>query len=263
MLASQQEFLLAIRARDILKDSTVRGVPQDNESLVRVARRRLELWGLGDSDVERIARTGEPLTNITVHAPITGYVTARNAFLKQKISPDTQLYTIVDLSHVWIMADVFEADAGLVHVGQTAAVTLSYDQSKRFQAKVSYIQPEVTAQTRTLKVRLEAPNPGGDLKPEMFANVDFHVASRRRLVVPANAVLNAGLRQTVFVDRGNGFLEPRNVETGERMGDRIEIVSGLRAGERIATSGVFLIDSESQLKAAASGMAGGGAHQHD
>jgi multidrug efflux pump subunit AcrA (membrane-fusion protein) len=263
MLASQQEFLLAIRAQDILKDSTVPGVPQDNESLVRVARKRLELWGLGEPHIDRIARTGEPLTNITIHAPMTGYVTARNAFLKQKISPETELYTIVDLSRVWIMADVFEADAGLVRVGQNATVTLSYDQTKRFNAKVSYIQPEVAAQTRTLKVRLEAPNPGGDLKLEMFANVDFHVASRRRLVVPANAVLNAGLRQTVFVDRGNGFLEPRNVQTGERVGDRIEIVSGLHPGERIATSAVFLIDSESQLKAAASGRGGGGAHQHD
>lgn len=262
MLASQQEYLLALRAQDILKDSSMRGVRQDNESLVRVARKRLDLWGLGAEDIDRITRTGEPLTNITVHAPISGYVTTRNAFLKQKITPDTELYTIVDLSRVWIMADVFEADAGLVRVGQSATVTLSYDPGRRIPARVSYIQPQMNAQTRTLQVRLETANPNGDIKPEMFANVDFQVDSKRRLVVPANAVLNAGLRQTVFIDRGNGFLEPRNVQAGERFGDRVEIVSGLRAGERIATSGVFLIDSESQLKAAASGIGSSG-RQHD
>jgi Cu(I)/Ag(I) efflux system membrane fusion protein len=263
MLATQQEYLLALRAQDILSESTIRGVRQDNESLVRVARKRLELWGLGADDIGRIARTGEPLTNITVHAPISGYVATRNAFLKQKITPDTELYTIVDLSRVWIMADVFEADAALVHVGQGASLSLSSDPRTRFQAKVSYIQPQMNAQTRTLQVRLELENPKGEIKPEMFANVDFHVSSKSRLTVPANAVINAGLRQTIFVDRGNGFLEPRNVQTGERLGDRIEIVSGLRPGERIATSGVFLIDSESQLKAAASGTGSDGGHQHD
>jgi RND family efflux transporter MFP subunit len=277
MLASQQELLLALRAREILKGSSVRGVEDDNRSLVEAARRRLELWGLSGEQIEEIQRTGKPLATITVHAPITGYVTSRNAFLKQKITPETELYTLVDLSRVWIMADVFEADASQVRVGQSATVTMSYDPARRFTAKVTYIQPQVDPQTRTLKVRLELANPDGALKPEMFANVDFHGIAKPRLVVPANAVLNSGLRQTVFVDRGNGFLEPRQVETGERFGDRVEIASGLRPGERIATSGVFLIDSESQLK---SGMGGGavsqpgeapaaetapakGGHQHD
>jgi Cu(I)/Ag(I) efflux system membrane fusion protein len=152
---------------------------------------------------------------------------------------------------------------------------MSYEPTQRFQARVAYIQPQVDPQTRTLKVRLELANPKGALKPEMFANVDFHVVSKPRVVVPVNAVLNSGLRQTAFVDRGNGFLEPRQVKTGERLGDKVEILSGLQPGERIVTSGVFLVDSESQLKAAAGGAPAApaqeapapaprtGGHQHD
>lgn len=260
MLASQQEYLLALRAKDLLRQSTLPGAAEDSHSLIDVSRRRLELWGLGEEQIEEISRTGKPLTNITIHSPVTGFVTARNAFLKQKISPETELYTIADLSRVWIMADVFESDAPVIQLGQAATVTLSYLPGKRFPARVTYIQPQLDAETRTLKVRLEADNPEFQLKPEMFADVDFTPRRQARLAVPTGAVLDSGLRQTVFVDRGNGYLEPRDVTTGRRMGDQVEILSGLKAGERIATSGTFLIDSESQLKAAAAGMAGG--HQH-
>jgi RND family efflux transporter MFP subunit len=180
----------------------------------------------------------------------------RKAFPKQRITPDTELYVIVDLSKVWIMADVFQNEAPMIREGLPARVALSYGGGQAFSARVGYIQPQVDPMTRTLKVRLEADNPVLALKPDMFVDVDFQVAMPRRLVVPAEAVLDTGLTKTVFVDRGNGYLEPRQVETGEQIGDRVEITKGLKAGERIVTSGNFLIDSESQLKSAAGGMAG-------
>lgn len=259
LLASQQEFLLAMRGKDIMKSSTLDGTLAQSESLVAAARKRLELWELSDSQIDEIARTGKPITYVTLYAPISGYVIGRNAFPKQRVTPETELYTIVDLNKVWIMADVFEYEAPMVRMGQPARVTLSYIPGKSFSASVNYIQPQVDPMTRTLKVRLEAENPGLLLKPDMYADVEFRVVMPRRVTVPAEAVLDSGIRKTVFVDRGNGFLEPRQVEIGERIGDRVEIRKGLQAGERIVISGNFLIDSESQLKSAAAGMAG---HQH-
>jgi RND family efflux transporter MFP subunit len=239
-----------------MKGSPLRGSLEQSDSLVAAARKRLELWDLSEPQIEQIARTGEPIKNITLYSPITGYVMERKAFPKQRITPDTELYVIVDLSKVWIMADVFQNEAPMIREGLPARVALSYGGGQAFSARVGYIQPQVDPMTRTLKVRLEADNPVLALKPDMFVDVDFQVAMPRRLVVPAEAVLDTGLTKTVFVDRGNGYLEPRQVETGEQIGDRVEITKGLKAGERIVTSGNFLIDSESQLKSAAGGMAG-------
>ena len=259
MLASQQEYLLAMRSREIMKDSPLPSSQQQSDSLLAAARKRLELFSLSEAQIEDITKTRKPLTNITIYSPISGFVTMRNAFPKQRVTPETELYTVVDLSKVWIMADVFENEAALIRVGMPVRVSLSYGKSRTINARVSYIQPEVDPMTRTLKVRIEAANPNMQLRPDMFVDVDFSVARPSHLSVPAEAVLDTGLKQTVFVDRGNGFLEPRQVETGERIGDRIEILKGLAPAERIVVSGNFLIDSESQLKSSASGMAG---HQH-
>jgi RND family efflux transporter MFP subunit len=259
MLASQQEYLLAMRSREILRDSPLAGSRQQSESLVAAARKRLELFSLSEEQIEEITRAGKPLTNITIYSPLSGYVMMRNAFPKQRITPETELYTVVDLSRVWIMADVFESEASMIRIGMPARVSLSYGTGRKINGRVSYIQPEVDPATRTLKVRIEADNPGMLLRPDMFVDVDFSSAVSARMTVPAEAVLDTGLKKTVFVDRGNGYLEPRQVSTGQRVGDRIEITEGLAARERVVISGNFLIDSESQLKASAAGMAG---HQH-
>lgn len=259
MLSTQQEYLLALKSKEILKSSTLPATLQYTDSLIEASRKRLERWELSEPQIDEITRTQKPITNVTLYAPIGGYVIARNAFPKQRITPETELYTVVDLSRVWIMADVFENEAPMVRLDQPANVMLSYSSGKILRARVNYIQPQVDPMTRTLKIRLEAENPGMLLKPEMFVDIEFQVAMPKRVTVPAEAVLDAGLRKTVFVDRGNGFLEPRQVETGERVGDRIEIRKGLQAGERVVTAGNFLIDSESQLKSAAAGMTG---HQH-
>ena len=257
MLGAEQDYLLALQARKILKSSPLAEAAQNSESLIRASRTRLELWDLSAGQIEEIESTGKTQRSVTVYAPAGGFVTARNAFPSQKVGPDTELYAISDLSRVWVMADVFESDAANVRIGQGAMIQASYGGGRAFAGRVSFIQPQVDPATRTLKVRLEAANPGFQLKPDMFVDVQFQVASARKLTVPAEAVLDSGTRKTVFVDRGKGYLEPRQVETGERIGDRIEILTGLKADERIVTSGNFLIDSESQLRNT------DGGHHHD
>jgi RND family efflux transporter MFP subunit len=261
MFATQQEFLLALRARDTLKAGGSREAYENSELLIEAARRRMELWDLSAAQIAQVERTRKAERTITIYSPAAGYVMSRNAFPSQRVMPETELYAIADLSRVWIMADVFETDAGKVRTGTPAVVKLPYEGGREIRARVTYIQPQVDAATRTIQVRLDAPNPGLVLKPDMFVQVNFHFALPQRLAVPADAVINTGLRKTVFVDRGEGNLEPRQVETGQRFGDRIQILSGLRAGERVVTSGAFLIDSEAQLKNPGQG-APAGTHQH-
>lgn len=256
MLASQRELLLAAKAQETMKNSPLPSAFNQSESLFQAARRRLELWDLSAAQIDQVLKTGEPIKNITLYSPIEGYVTERKAFPQLKITPDTDLYTIVDLNRVWIMADVFEFEAPNIHLGETARISLQAVPGTTFNARINYIQPQVDPMTRTLKVRLDMDNPRLLLKPEMYADVEFRVNVSPELTVPVDAVLDAGERKTVFVDRGNGFFEPRQVTTGERSGNRIQILSGLTGGERIVTSGNFLIDSESQMKAAAAGMSG-------
>lgn len=247
MLASQEEYLLAIRGAGILKNSPVPDADRQAYSLVEASRRRLELFDLSEREVQEVAKSGKPVRDVTLYAPSNGFVMVRNAFPKQRVMPDTELYQIADLSRVWIMADVFEADANAVRMGAPARVTVPYG-GGTFTARVSHILPTVDPQTRTLKVRLEAPNPGMKLRPDMYVDVDFAVGGQPVVTVPAEAVIDTGLRQVVYVATSSGQFEPRNVQAGESLGGRVVITSGLKAGEQVVTSGNFLIDSESQLK---------------
>jgi len=261
MLASQQELLLAARARTLMRNNPLASAAQHGDSLFDAAKRRLELWQLSEEQIRQVLETGQPIRSITLNAPAAGFVSERKAFPNQKVTPDSDLYTITDLSRVWIMADVFESDITSIRLGDAAYVTFPSAGAPSVAASVNYIQPQVDPVTRTLKVRLDANNPGLRMKPDMFVNVEFGVVGAKQLVVPAEAVLDTGNRQTVFVDLGNGYLEPRQVVVGDRFGDRVAITRGLSAGERVVSSGTFLIDSESQLKAAAGGM-GAPQHQH-
>jgi RND family efflux transporter MFP subunit len=248
LLASQQEYLLALRSKDVMKGSTLESARHQSDSLIAAARRRLELWDLSEAQIDEITRTGKPIRNITLYSPAGGIVTERKVFPKQRITPETELYTISDLSQVWVLADVFEHDVPRVRLGMPAVVSLSNMPGWQRNARVTQILPQVDPATRTLKVRLDLPNPGQVLKPDMFVDVAFRVSEGARLSVPVEAVLDTGERRTVYVDKGNGMLEPRHVETGARLGGRVEILSGLNAGERVVTSGNFLIDSESRLR---------------
>jgi RND family efflux transporter MFP subunit len=248
MLASEQELLLALRARDQMKAGPVKEAWGNSELLLEATRRRLELFDLSPAQIDQIENTHKTIETVTLFSPATGYVVARNAYPSQRVTPETELYTLSDLSQVWIMADVFETDISRIREGQSAVVTAPSGEVPPFNARVSYIQPQVDPQTRTMKVRLEAANANLRLKPDMFVNVQFPLGAAPKLTVPADAVMDSGTKQTVYVDRGNGYLEPRAVQIGERMGDRIEIVAGLKPDERIVTSGTFLIDSESRLQ---------------
>jgi RND family efflux transporter MFP subunit len=265
MLASQQELLLARRARDLMSGNPLASAARHGETLFEAARRRLQLWELSDDQIQRVLDTEEPIRSISVRAPMSGFVTERNAFPNQKVTPDSELYTITDLSRVWIVADVFESDITAISLGDTARVSFANGSAPALTARVSYIQPQVDPMTRTVQVRLDAANPGTRMKPDMFVNVEFGIATTPQLTVPAGAVLDTGDRQTVFVDLGGGYLEPRRVVVGDRFGDRVAISEGLAAGERVVASGTFLVDSESQLQAAAGAMGAPGAaqHQHD
>lgn len=267
LLVAQQEYLLALKAQQLLSrpNSLTRGLeagsvgPERAEmarSLVAAARRRLELSDVSPEEVQLLEQTGKPSRTVKLYAPISGYVLARNAYPQQRVTPETELYMLADLSRVWVIVDVYEYEAPLIRLGLPAIVRLPYEPSRQFRSQVSYIQPSLDPSTRTLKVRLEVENTGLALKPEMFVHAELHVPQPRRLTVPVEAVLDSGLVKTVFVDHGNGYLERRRVETGEIIGDRIVILKGLNPGERIVVSGTFLIDSESRLQTAMRSPAG-------
>jgi RND family efflux transporter MFP subunit len=254
-LATQEEYLLALRAQHTMHAGAMPAMAAGNDNLVAAARKRLELWDISGPQIDEVERSGKPIENLTVYAPASGYVTERNAYPKLHVTPDTVLYTLADLSTVWVVADIFEYEAARVRLGQAATLTLDYLPGRTFYGRVSYILPGVDAASRTLKARIEFANPGGQLKPDMYAQVEISTGGARRLVVPESAVLDAGDRQVVYVDLGNGNLQPRPVRAGEHAAGKVEILEGLAAGERIVTSGNFLLDSESQLKAASGGAA--------
>lgn len=258
LLATQRELLIATRAREYLDTSTVAGVADNARSLLESARERLRLFDINDEQIAELERTRKPLQALVLYAPMNGFVLARNAYERQKVGPETELYALADFSSVWVIADVYEYEAPMIQLGMPVVVTLSYMPESRFRGRVSYIYPQLDATTRTLKVRVEVPNPVMALKPDMFAQVEMQMDHGKELLVPAEAVLDSGNQQVVFVAHEGGYFEPRKVELGSKFQDRYVVLSGLREGERIVTSGNFLIDSESQLKSAAGGMGGHG-----
>jgi len=218
-------------------------------------RNALRNLGMTEYQLDEIMRTRRGVDNIEIRAPAAGFILARNLSPGQRFEKGTELYRIGDLSKVWIVADIFENEAQYLQPGKTVKVSLPY-QKKTFQAKVSNVLPQFDEATRTLKVRLEADNPDYTLRPNMFVDVELPVSLPPAIAVPTDAVLDSGLKKTVFVERGNGVFEPREVETGWRVGNRVEIIKGLKPGEQIVISGNFLIDSETRLELAAAGMIG-------
>jgi len=192
---------------------------------------------------------------IQILSPVDGFVLERKASVGLSCDRGFEFYRIADLRRVWILADVYENQAPFIRAGSKALIT-SQDQNRELEATVSRAEPTFDEATRTLKVRLETDNPGLALKPGMFVDVRFEIELPPSLAVPAEAIVDSGLRKTVFVERGNGYFEPRSVETGWRLSDQVEVVKGLMVGERIVISGTFLIDSESRMKAASQGRFG-------
>ena len=254
LVATQEEYLIARRGENSLNSSPFAEVRQSANSLLRAARDRLKLWDISDAQIEKLERTGEVSRTMTFYAPVTGYVTDRKAFPQTSVTPDMELYTVSNLSTVWVMADVYEYELPYLRVGQRAQIQLSYYPGKLWNGRVAYIYPTLDPQTRTAKVRIDLPNRGFQLKPQMFADVQLQVNYGRQIVVPQEAVLDSGKHQTVFVAAGAGHFEPRLIQAGPQMEGKVVVLSGLRPGETIVSSGNFLIDSESQLKNVMEGM---------
>jgi Cu(I)/Ag(I) efflux system membrane fusion protein/cobalt-zinc-cadmium efflux system membrane fusion protein len=248
--ATEQEYVLARENRDLLGSSTVPGVASGSASLLTSAAERLKQWQIPERDIAQLEAGGKAPKEIEIDSPVSGVITERNAFATAYVQPGTKLYTIADLSSVWVYAQVFESDIGRIKVGDAGTVTTDAVAGRSFPGRVSFIQPQVDEATRAIKVRLEIPNPKGQLSPGMFVNVNLDTPLGRQLTIPASGVFQSGTRQIAFVDRGGGYFEPREIETGDRAGDDLAVVTGLKAGERIVTSANFLIDSESQLQAA-------------
>ena len=256
LLANERLFLLSIPANEPLptqtKDFSQASIRTAGSANPQFPIDSLRGLGMSDLQIEEIHRTRTAAPHVNIYSPVSGFVLTRNISPSQRFDKGTELYRIADISRVWVMTDIFEKDRQFLKPG--AKATILY-QGRRLQARMSDALPQFDPQSRTLKTRFELDNPGHVLQPDMFVDVEFEAAVPPAVTVPAEAVLDSGLRKTVFVDRGNGYFEPRRVETGWRAGDRVQILEGLMAGERVVISGNFLLDSESRMKSAAQGVA--------
>ena len=253
LLATENEYLLALSTRDSLLQSQVADARTQADRLVESARQRLALWDLPADHVQRLEKSRKADGNVTFRAPVGGFVIEKPVVEGMRVMAGQTLYKIVDLSTVWVEADVYESDAPFLKPGAPASVTIDAWPGESLQGKAVYIYPFVEEKTRTLKVRFAFPNRRQRLKPGMYANVALRATLGTGLTIPADALLDAGRQQLVFVSTGEGYYQPRKVQAGQRLGDRVQILDGLEAGERVATGASFFLDSESQLRAAAGG----------
>jgi Cu(I)/Ag(I) efflux system membrane fusion protein len=228
--------------------TTAKVLSYDLEAVIQVAKQKLALWEIPEADIKKLEEEREPLKTMTVRAPSSGYVFQKPAFKGTRVAPGDKIFDVVDLSSVWILADIYEYEIPFIKVGQQARITLSYFPDKEFISKVDFIYPSLSGQTRTARARFVIPNPGILLKPQMFANVEMEIDLGEKLAIPATAVLDTGTRQIVYVDMGDNYFTPRQVKLGDRADGMVEVTSGLKAGEKVAFSAVFLIDSEAKLK---------------
>jgi membrane fusion protein, copper/silver efflux system len=250
LAAAEREYLVAKQNAQGLSHSTVPGVSAGFASLLAASTDRLKQWNVPQHEIERLDSSGQVQQELEIDSPVSGYITERHALPNLTLQPDTHLYTIADLSTVWVFAQVFQNDLGRIRVGEPAVLSVDSYPGKTFRGRVDFIYPDVDMTTRTARVRLVFSNPNLTLTPGMYVNVVLQVPLGNQLVIPVGGVLQSGRRQIVFVDRGAGYLEPRDVQLGSQAGDQYVVLKGLNAGERIVTSANFLIDSESQLQAA-------------
>lgn len=254
LVSTQQEYLLALRAQDSFGKSPFPEISSGASSLLEATRERLLFWDIPESEIKKIERTGKPLKYLTLYSPTSGYVAKREAFPQKMITPNDVVFEIVDLSTVWLLADIYEYELPLVKEGQEATLTLSYYPGAAFHGKVAYVYPTLETQTRTVKVRFEFKNEDLKLKPGMYANVELKAPLGESLSVSEDSVIDTGEKQIVFVAMGDGYFEPREVKVGQNADGYYEVLYGIREGERVVRSATFLVDSESRLKAALEGF---------
>jgi len=250
LVSTEQEYVLAKQNQQTFVSDGHATVARESGWLLQAATDRLRQFGVPAREIARLERTGTVQHDVEVESPASGYITEFNALPNQYVQAETKLYTIADLSSVWVYANVFQGDVAQLKPGTPASVTVDAYPERNFRGRIDQILPQVDPMTRTVRVRFVFSNPGVALKPGMFVNVGLNVPLGHQLVIPASGALQAGTREIAFLDRGNGYLEPREIEIGPRLDDRVVVLKGLRAGDRIVSSANFLVDSESQLQAA-------------
>jgi len=252
LVATQQEFLNALRwakqGSETKSGDMNKMLLKDADAIVQAARERLKLWDISDDQIRRIEDSGKAVRTLTIYSPVSGYVVQKMALQGMRVMPGEKLFDVADLSSIWVISDIYEYEVSSIKVGETAQIRLSYFPGKEFSSRVDYVYPTLSGETRTAKVRFSLPNPGGQLRPQMFTNVEVKINLGKKLCIPDDAVIDTGTRQIVYVDKGDGYFEPREVMLGIWSEGFREVLMGLKAGEKVASSATFLIDSEAQLK---------------
>ncbi len=255
LVATQQEYLLAIRSRDQLKNSSIPSISGSGDGLVQSARQRLMLFGVKEQQILDLEKAGKPNIRLPIYTPLSGVVIEKMMQEGQYVNTGDVLFNIADLSRVWVELEVYENEFPNIHIGQRVEIRSQSFPGSQFGGSITYLYPFLDPKTRTVKARVELANPGMKLKPDMFVNAAIKVPLGSSVVVPVTAVIDTGKRKVVWVETQTGMFEPRDVQTGQQSDDRVQVLSGLNPGDKVAVSGAYLIDSESQLK-------GGGGQDH-
>ncbi len=250
LVSTQEEYLLALKSKRILGDSKFVEISDSANSLLEASKRRLELWDISEQQIRDLEQTGKVKKSLVIYSPISGHVMYKNAFENMFVEPNTIIYKIADHSNVWVNADIYENEISLVKLGQEVSMTVASLPGQVFTGKVTFIWPHLQPETRTTKVRIEFPNPDLKLLPEMYANVEIEIPLGEKLTIPASAVLRTGKQDLVFVDMGEGKMQIRRVELGQKVDDYYEVLRGLNKGDAVVSRANFLIDAESQIQAA-------------
>jgi len=250
LVSTEQEYLLAKQNQQLFARDAHTTAARERDWLLQAAADRLRQFGVPAAEITRLEQTGVAQHDVTIESPASGYITEFNALPNQYVQAGTKLYTIADLAAVWVQAMVFQTDVGSLKHGTPATVTVDAYPGRTFKGRIDQVLPQVDMTTRTAPVRFVFENRGVALKPGMYVNVSMAIPLGRQVVIPASAVLQSGTRQIAFIDHGDGYLEPREIEVGRRLDDHAVVLKGLKPGERIVSSANFLLDSESQLQAA-------------
>jgi len=251
LVSTQEDLVLALKYKESLKDSTFAELTESADSLLASTKRRLQLFDIPEHQIDELMRDKKITKTMHIHSPVQGFVIEKKALHGMRVQPGMSLYMIADLSNIWVLADIYEYEVPWIKLGQSAEMNLSYFPGKKFAGKVTFIYPFLDPATRTLKVRMEFPNPNGELKPDMYANVIIKsTVAKRGLTVPEEAVIHSGEKNLVIVATDSGHFESRAITLGVQANGYFQVLKGLRRGERVVTSSNFLIDSESKLREA-------------
>jgi len=259
LVATQQEFITALKWTKDLADPKAQKVQgaspelsqmlaKDAEAILAASRQRLLLWDVSDQQIKSIEESGKTIRTLTLYSPVSGFITQKMAVAGMKVMPGEKLFDVADLSNLWVIADIYEAELALIKVGDKASITLAYLPGREISSQIDYIYPSITAETRTVKIRLKLLNHESKLKPQMFTNVEIKINLGKKLMIPESAVIDTGKSMVAYVDLGNGAFEPREIKAGLRTDGYIEVLRGLKLGEKVVSAANFLVDSEAQMK---------------